>query len=81
MSVHVHDVFMTARPEKLENIKAIINMKFNIQESVKLKKFLGLYYEWGHKAKGEYAKITMQEYVKELGDMYEKFIESVVKVN
>ena len=41
MSVHVHDVFLEGRPEPLENIKDVIKLKFIIQESGKVKKFLG----------------------------------------
>ena len=33
MSVCVDDLFMEGRPETLENIKDIIKLKFNIQES------------------------------------------------
>ena len=40
MSVHVDDVFMVGKPEKLKNIKEIIKEKFNISESGKVKKFL-----------------------------------------
>ena len=46
MSVHVDDIFMVGRPETLENCKEIIKLKFNIQESGKVKKFIGVYYEW-----------------------------------
>ena len=59
MSVCIDDVFMEVIPESLQNTKYMINLKFNIQESGKVKKFLGVYYKWGHDAKGTYAKITM----------------------
>ena len=51
MSVHVDDIFMVGRPETLENFKEIIKLKFNIQESGKVKKFIGVYYEWVNDAK------------------------------
>ena len=51
MSVHVDDIFMVGRPETLENCKEIIKLKFNIQESGKVKKFIGVYYEWVNDAK------------------------------
>ena len=54
----------------------MIKLEFNIKESGKVKKFLGLYYKWGHGAKGSYAKFTMDKYVNKLIDGYEKFIES-----
>ena len=56
MSVHVDYVFMLEKSETLEKTKYKINMEFNIQESGKVKKFLGVYYEWGHDAKGFYTK-------------------------
>ena len=40
MSVHVDNVVMLVRPEILESIKYMIKLKFNIQESVKVKKFI-----------------------------------------
>ena len=40
MSVHVNDIFMEGSTEKLEKIKEMINMKFEIQKSGKLKKFI-----------------------------------------
>ena len=56
MSLHLDDVFMSWKSDTLEKTKENINTKFNIQESVKVKKFLGVYYEWGHDAKGLYTK-------------------------
>ena len=41
--------------------KDIIKLKFNIQESEKVKKFLGVYYEWDCGAKGSYGKMTMDK--------------------
>ena len=37
----------------------MIKLKFNFQDSGKVKKFFRLYYEFGHGAKGMHAKITM----------------------
>ena len=55
-------------------------MKFNIQESVEVKKFLGVYYEWVHDEKGPYAKINMEKDVNKLVKRYEEFIGKYVKV-
>ena len=44
MSVHVDDVFAVGRWEKLKNIEKIINLKFNIKEYRRVKKFLRVYY-------------------------------------
>ena len=35
ISFHIYDVFMSVRPETLENIKETIKLKFNIQEPEK----------------------------------------------
>ena len=43
MSVHVDDVFMAVNTETLGKIKNMINLRFNIQDSRKVKKFLGVY--------------------------------------
>ena len=59
MSVHVDDIFMAGNPETLKVIKENIKEKINISDSRKVKKFLGVYYEWGHDEKGTYAKTTM----------------------
>ena len=58
----------------------MIKLKFNIQEYGKAKKYLGVYYEWGHDAKGLYDKMTMDKDIKKLVDIYEKFIGSDIKV-
>ena len=52
MYAHVYDMLMAGRPETLEKIKEMIKLKFNIQEYGKVRKFLGVYYEWGHDSKG-----------------------------
>ena len=66
MSFHVDNLFMAGHMETLNNIKENIKEKFNISESVKVNNFLGFYYEWGHYAKGEYVKTTMNKYAKKL---------------
>ena len=45
MSVHVDNIFMAGKPDTWEKIKEKIKLKFNIKESAKVKKFLGVYYE------------------------------------
>ena len=66
MSVHVENLFISGNMETLKNILENIKEKFNISESEKVNNFLGFYYEWGHYAKGEYEKMTMNKYVKKL---------------
>ena len=63
MSVHVGGVFMAESPETLKKLKELIKLKFNIQESREVKKFLGVYYEWVHDKKCSYAKNTMDKYI------------------
>ena len=60
ISSHVDDVLMAVYPKALNKIKDMIKLKFNIQESGKLKKFLRVYYEWGRDTKYSYAKMTMK---------------------
>ena len=66
MAVCVDNVFMSGKPETLEKIKDNIKLEFSIQESGKVKKFLRVYYEWGHDVKGSYAKNSMEKNVKKL---------------
>ena len=54
--------------------------KFNISESVKVNKFLGVYYGWGHDVKGTYTKMTMEKGVKKLVEGYEKYTGSDLRV-
>ena len=57
----------------------MINLKFTIQESGKVKKLLGVYYEWGQEEKVPYAKMTMDKEINKMVDWYKKFIGSDVK--
>ena len=66
MLFHVDDVFMADKPETLKNTKENTKEKFNISESRKVKKFLGVYYKWG-------CKRTMDKYVKKIVEGYEKY--------
>ena len=59
MSVHVDDEFIYGKLDTLKNTKEKVKKKFNIQESRKVNNFLGVYYEWGHDAKGTYVKMTI----------------------
>ena len=79
MSVHVDDVFVSGSPEPLEKIQELIKLTFNIQDSGKVKKFLGVYYKLGHCDKGLYAQITMEKDVNKLVGGYDKFTGSDIK--
>ena len=52
----------------------------NISESGKVNNFLGVYYKWGHGAKGTYAKITMYKDVKKVVEGYKNYNKSDLKV-
>ena len=80
MSVYIDNLFMSEKPKILENITIMINLKFNIQESWKEKKFFRVYHEWGRNTKGPYAIMTMKKNVNKLVDGYKKFIGSDIKV-
>ena len=58
----------------------MIKLKFNIQDSRKVRKFLAMYYEWGQDSKSLYIKITIEKYVQILLDKYEKFTGSDLKL-
>ena len=74
MLVHVDDMFMPSKTETPKSVKENIKQKFNISDSVKVKKFIGVYNEWGHDEKGTYAKMTMEKGVKKLVEGYEKYM-------
>ena len=73
MSVHVDNVFMAGKLETLKVIKENIKEKFNISEFGKVKKFLEVYYQWGHDEKSAYAKMTTEKDAKKLVEGYEKY--------
>ena len=61
MSVHVYDIFMTGRKDNFKKLKDLIKLKFNIQQYGKVKKFLEVYYEWGHDKKVRMPKIPWRK--------------------
>ena len=77
ISVHVDDVFMDVNPETLKVIEENIKEKFNISESGKVRKFLGVYYKCCHNVKGTYTKMTMEKHVKKLVEGYKNIREVV----
>ena len=80
MSVHVYDVFMDGKPQKLKNIKGKIKEMFKISKSEKVKNFLGVYYEWGHDAKCRHVRMTINKGVKNIVEVYKKFNGGDLKV-
>ena len=80
MSFHVDGVFMTNKPERLENISENIKEKFNISDSGKVKKFLGVYYEFGHDAKRYIFENDHEKYAKKIVESHEKYTGSDFKV-
>ena len=80
MLVHVDNVFMAEKPGTLKKINKMIKLKFNIQESGKVKKYLGVYYEWGCDAKGSYAKMGIEKDKRKLVEGYQNYTGSDVWV-
>ena len=80
-SFHVDDVFTEGSPETLKKIKEMIKLKFKIKESRKVRKFLGVYYEWGRDSEGTYTKLTMEKDVNKLVDGFENFTGSDLMVH
>ena len=70
MSVHVDNIFMTGKTETINNIYKNSKREFNISESRKVRKFIGVYCEGGCYMKGMYAKMTMDKDVKKLVEDY-----------
>ena len=81
MSVHIDDVLMARKPETLEKIKQNIELKFNIQDSGEIKKFIRVYYEWIRDTKGSHAKMTMVKDIKKLVEGYKEYTGSDAKVH
>ena len=71
---------MEKNRDTLDKIKEKIKINFSIQFSGKVKKFLRVFYEWGRDTKGSYAKTTMEKYVENLVEDYEKNTVGEVKV-
>ena len=71
---------MADKLETLNNMKEKIKEKFNISDSRKVKKFLGVYYKWGRDKKVTYEKMTMDKDVNNLEEKYEKYTVSGVNV-
>ena len=80
MSLHMDDVFMASKPEKLKNTNENIKDNLNISQSGKGRKFLGVSYEWGCDAKGTYTKMTMEKDVKNLIQVYGRYTGSELNV-
>ena len=80
ISVLVDDVFISDKPESLKVIKEEIKEEFKISESRKVKKSLGVYYQWGHDAKCMYPKMTMEKDVNKLVEGYKKYTRSDLRI-
>ena len=80
ISFCIDDVFMAGKLYSSEKTKEKINLNFNIQESGKGKKFIGVYYGLGRYAKGSYVKMTMEKDVKKLVKGFNNHTGSNIKV-
>ena len=80
MLVDLDYVFIAGKLETWKKAKEKIKENFNISEFGKVKKFLGVYYEWGRDAKGMHEKMTMDKDVKKLLEGCDKYTGGDVKV-
>ena len=78
---YVDDVLMSGRSEDIKEFMQKFKKKYNITELGRMKKHLGMWYEWKKDEKGEpYIKVTMDEMLDEIIKKFEKVIRKEVKI-
>ena len=80
MTVYIDYVFVAGKTEKLKITKYVMNQRFNIQYSGKVKKFLKVYYELGRETKELYKNWWLEKDVRKLVEDYWKYNRGDVKV-
>ena len=80
LSVHVDDVIVAGKKEFVEELKEKVKERFNITDLGKLKKHLGVNYEWGEDEYGNYVKAEMKKNAEKFISCYEKMFNKNVKV-
>jgi hypothetical protein len=60
--------------EEIEWLKKKVREKFNITDLGKLKKFRGIWYDWGRDENGPFVKASMNDMAKTIVDDYEKHV-------
>jgi hypothetical protein len=72
--IHVDDTMLAGKPEWIEWFKKGIGKRFDYTDQGKLKKHLGVSYEWNETADGKpYVKATMPKLVRQIVEVYENF--------
>ena len=72
---------MSGKPEDIKEFMQKFKKKYNITELGRMKKHLGMWYEWKKDEKGEpYVKVTMDEMLEEIIEKFEKVIGKEVKI-
>ena len=78
---YVDDVLMSGNPEDIKEFMQKFKKKYNITELGRMKKHLGMWYEWKKDDEGEpYVKVTMDEMLDEIIEKFEKVIGKEVKI-
>ena len=78
---YVDDVLLSGTKDTIKWFKEEFKRKYNITELGRMKKHLGMWYEWKNDDQGElYIKVTMDDMLKDIVDIYEKMIGKEVKM-
>jgi hypothetical protein len=78
--VHVDDILLSGKKETIERFKTEIRKRFNISELGKLKKHLGVWYDWKKDKNGEtYVVASMPKLEDEIVELYEETTGKTVK--
>ena len=77
---YVDDVLLSGTKETIQWFKNEFKQKYNITELGRMKKHLGMWYDWKKDNDGEtYIKVTMDTMIKEIVELYEKVTGKKVK--
>ena len=66
LSVRVDDVMVSGKKADVDDLKAKVKAKFGILDLGRVKKHLGMMYDWSEDEKGPYMKITMEKMLQTL---------------
>ena len=73
-AIYVDDTMLVGTNEKIEWFKRSINRRFNYSDLGKLKKHLGIWYEWGEDQDSKYIRGTMPKLIKEIINKTEQIL-------
>jgi hypothetical protein len=80
VATHVDDCIMAGSKDVIEQFKKDVKKRFNISDLGKIKKHLGIWYEWRQENNGEkYIIATMPKLVKEIIESFESHVEREAK--